>query len=168
VLPHSLTDLAGLRVSAEDFLAAVSETVAQPIWVVDPDDVIRFVNPAAIMALGYDSADSTTRSRRAGRRARHSHARVTTSAERSSPVSDENAVRSPIPGVFYRRPDPDSAPFVSEGDVVEDGGVVGLVEVMKQFHEVRSEVRGRVRSFAVDDEGVVSAGDVVAELDPAE
>ena len=55
--PHSLTDLAGLRVSAEDFLAAVLETAAQPIWVVDPDGVIRFANPAAITALGYDSAD---------------------------------------------------------------------------------------------------------------
>ena len=55
--PNSLTDLAGLRVSAEDFLAAVSETAAQPVWVVDPDDAIRFANPAAIAALGYDSAD---------------------------------------------------------------------------------------------------------------
>ena len=54
--PHSLTDLAGLRISAEDLLAAVSETAAQPVWVVDPDDVIRFANPAAITALGYDSA----------------------------------------------------------------------------------------------------------------
>ena len=35
-MPHSLTDLAGLSVSAEDFLAAVLETAAQPIWVVDP------------------------------------------------------------------------------------------------------------------------------------
>jgi biotin carboxyl carrier protein len=83
-------------------------------------------------------------------------------------VPDENVVRSPIPGVFYRRPDPDSAPFVSEGDVVEDGGVVGLVEVMKQFLEVHSQVRGRVRAFAVDDQGVVGAGDVVAALDPAD
>jgi len=56
-VPDSLTDLAGLRVDAEDFLAAVLETAAQPIWVVDPDDVIRFANPAAIAALGYASAD---------------------------------------------------------------------------------------------------------------
>ena len=56
-MPHSLTDLAGLSVSAEDFLAAVLETAAQPIWVVDPDGVIRFANPAAIAALGYDGAD---------------------------------------------------------------------------------------------------------------
>jgi PAS domain S-box-containing protein len=57
VPPHSLTDLAGLRVSAEDLLFAVSDAAAQPIWVVDPDDVIGFANPAAITALGYDSAD---------------------------------------------------------------------------------------------------------------
>jgi acetyl-CoA carboxylase biotin carboxyl carrier protein len=83
-------------------------------------------------------------------------------------VSDENVVRSPIPGVFYHRPDPDSAPFVEEGDVVDAGAVVGLVEVMKQFHEVHAGTRGRVRAFAVDNEGVVGAGDVVVELDPAD
>jgi len=56
-VPGSLIDLAGLRVGAEDFLAAVLDTAAQPIWVVDPDGVIRFANPAAIAALGYDSAE---------------------------------------------------------------------------------------------------------------
>jgi PAS domain S-box-containing protein len=58
VPPHSLIDLAGLRVSAEDLLSAVSDAAAQPIWVVAPDDVIGFANPAAITALGYDSADT--------------------------------------------------------------------------------------------------------------
>jgi len=57
VSPDSLIDLAGLRVSADDFLAAVLGTVAQPIWVVDPDGLIRFANPAAIEALGYDSTE---------------------------------------------------------------------------------------------------------------
>ena len=56
-MPDSLTDLAGLRILAEDFLAAVLETAGQPIWVVDPDGVIRFANPAAIAALGYDHAE---------------------------------------------------------------------------------------------------------------
>jgi PAS domain S-box-containing protein len=54
---RSLTHLDCLDVSAEDFLAAVLETAAQPIWVVDPDGLIRFANPAAIAALGYDGAD---------------------------------------------------------------------------------------------------------------
>jgi PAS domain S-box-containing protein len=56
-MPRSLTDLAGLNVSAEVFLAAVLDTAAQPIWVVDPDGLIRFANPAALAALGYDDAD---------------------------------------------------------------------------------------------------------------
>ncbi len=56
-MPESLTDLAGLSVSVEDFLAAVLETAVQPIWVVDPDGVIRFANPAACAALGYDRPD---------------------------------------------------------------------------------------------------------------
>ncbi|MCU1676944.1 MAG: domain S-box protein, partial [Frankiales bacterium] len=63
-MPHSLTDLAGLKVSAEDFLSAVLETAAQAIWVVDPDDLIRFANPAAITALGYDSASDLLGRRR--------------------------------------------------------------------------------------------------------
>ncbi len=53
----SFTDLDGWKVGAEDFLAAVLGTAGQPIWVVDADDVIRFANPAAIAALGYDGAD---------------------------------------------------------------------------------------------------------------
>jgi PAS domain S-box-containing protein len=56
VPPHSPTELAGLRISGEDFLAAVGETAAPPTWVVDPDDVIRFASPAAVAALGYESA----------------------------------------------------------------------------------------------------------------
>jgi PAS domain S-box-containing protein len=54
---ESLIDLAGLQVGSDDFLAAVLQAAAQPIWVVDQDGVIRFANPAAIAALGYDSAD---------------------------------------------------------------------------------------------------------------
>jgi PAS domain S-box-containing protein len=53
-VPESLTDLGGWKVGAEDFLAAVLQTTAQPIWVVDPDGLIRFANPAAVTALGYD------------------------------------------------------------------------------------------------------------------
>jgi PAS domain S-box-containing protein len=53
-----VTDLGGgWKVGAEDFLAAVLGVTAQPIWVVDPDGLIRFANPAAIAALGYDRAD---------------------------------------------------------------------------------------------------------------
>jgi PAS domain S-box-containing protein len=56
-MSNAVTDLHGWSVGAEDFLAAILESVAQPIWVVDADGVIRFANPAAVAALGYGSAD---------------------------------------------------------------------------------------------------------------
>jgi len=45
----------GWQIGAEDLVTAVLQATAQPIWVVDRDGLIRFANPAAISALGYDS-----------------------------------------------------------------------------------------------------------------
>ncbi len=55
-MPDSVTDLAGLKVGAEVFLAAVLDAAPQPLWAVGPDGLIRYANRAAIAALGYDSA----------------------------------------------------------------------------------------------------------------
>jgi acetyl-CoA carboxylase biotin carboxyl carrier protein len=73
-------------------------------------------------------------------------------------------ITSPLPGVFYRRPDPDSEPFVAEGDRVEPGDVIGLVEIMKSFHEIKSEIGGTVARFLVDNEGEVGIGQPLVEL----
>lgn len=78
----------------------------------------------------------------------------------------EKTIKSPYPGTFYRRPSPDADPYVSEGDTVKPGDVVGLVEIMKNFHEVTSEQNGVIDRFLVDNEGLVEAGqDVVAVRD---
>ena len=63
-MPASLIDLAGLQVGAEEFLTTVLEVTAQPILVVDHGGVIRFANPAAISALGYETADDLSRAGR--------------------------------------------------------------------------------------------------------
>jgi len=81
-------------------------------------------------------------------------------------MADEGkTVRSPIPGVFYRKPEPAAPEFVQEGDQVEAGTVVGLVEVMKQFHELPAGVSGTIAEFLVENEGTVEAGQVIARLD---
>jgi PAS domain-containing protein len=48
------TDLSGWQVAVEEFLGVVLESVAQPVWVVDHHGLIRYANPAAVTALGYD------------------------------------------------------------------------------------------------------------------
>lgn len=72
---------------------------------------------------------------------------------------------SPLPGTFYRRPAPDAEPFAKEGDAIEAGQVIGLVEIMKQFSELTAEEAGTLVKFEVEDGGTVNPGDVVATLE---
>lgn len=74
-------------------------------------------------------------------------------------------IKSPIPGTFYRRPSPEEPPFKNEGDTVARGDTIGLVEVMKTFHEVKADGDGTVVSFEVDDEEAVTAGQTLCKLD---
>ena len=69
---------------------------------------------------------------------------------------------SPLPGIFYRKPGPDKEPYVSEGDTISAGQTIGLVEIMKQFSEVRAEFDGVLEHCEIDDFGVVNPGDVIA------
>jgi biotin carboxyl carrier protein len=77
----------------------------------------------------------------------------------------EQTIQSPYPGTFYRRPNPQADPYVSEGDAVTSGAVVGLVEIMKNFHEVTSGVDGTVVRFLVENEDLVEAGQDLIVVD---
>jgi acetyl-CoA carboxylase biotin carboxyl carrier protein len=77
---------------------------------------------------------------------------------------EQKTISSPVPGIFYRRSSPDADPFVSEGQQVEAGDVVGLVEIMKNFHEIRADQGGVVDRFLVDNEDAVEAGQDIATL----
>ena len=69
---------------------------------------------------------------------------------------------SPLPGIFYRKPGPGKDPYVTEGDSIVAGQTIGLVEIMKQFSEVRAEVAGILVKFEIEDFGIVNPGDVIA------
>ena len=71
-------------------------------------------------------------------------------------------IQSPLPGVFYRKPSPDKDPYVQEGDRVEAGQVIGMVEIMKQFTEVHSDSAGTLERFVVEDSAMVNPGDTIA------
>jgi len=76
-------------------------------------------------------------------------------------------VKTPLPGTFYRRPSPDAEPFVEEGDTIAAGEVVGLIEIMKTFHEIRSDADGVVARFLVENEALVDAGQDIIALEPS-
>ena len=72
---------------------------------------------------------------------------------------------SPGPGFFYRKPKPEQPPYVSEGEQINEGDVIGLVEVMKTFLEVKSDSSGKLVKFLIENEGEVTAGQVIAEIE---
>lgn len=74
-------------------------------------------------------------------------------------------VLSPLPGTFYRKPAPDQPPYKEDGDAVAEGDVIGLVEVMKSFHEVKADASGTVSKFLVGNEDAVMAGQPLVEIE---
>lgn len=76
----------------------------------------------------------------------------------------ERTVRSPLPGTFFRRPSPEAEPFVQEGDAVATGDVIGLVEVMKTYYDLKADQDGIADRFLIEDAAPVDAGDDVLAL----
>ena len=82
---------------------------------------------------------------------------------------DENllVIRSPMIGTFYRRPSPDKPIFVEVGDDVAVGKVVCIIEAMKLFNEIESEVSGRVVKVLVEDSTPVEYDQPLFLVEPA-
>lgn len=79
------------------------------------------------------------------------------SAEKPKAVeaSNNTIIRSPMIGTFYRKPSPDKANFVEEGDNITPGKVICVIEAMKLFNEIEAEISGRIVKVLVDDSSPV-------------
>jgi len=75
-------------------------------------------------------------------------------------------VRSPIVGTFYRSPSPDKPPYIKVGDSIDVGSVVCIVEAMKLFNEIESEVSGKIVKVVVEDASPVEYDQVLFLVDP--
>ncbi len=95
-------------------------------------------------------------------------ASVATAPPVAAANSDEGlvAIKSPIVGTFYRSASPEKPPFLKVGDLVEKGMVVCIIEAMKLFNEIESEVRGRVIKVVTDDTSPVEYDQVLFLIDP--
>lgn len=68
-------------------------------------------------------------------------------------------VNSPMNGIYFATPSPNSPPFVREGDTISAGQVVGLIEAMKVFNDITSPMSGIVRKIVVESGQLVQPGD---------
>jgi len=76
-------------------------------------------------------------------------------------------IKSPMIGTFYRRPSPDKPNFVEVGAEVEPGKVVCIIEAMKLFNEIESEVKGKIVKILVEDASPVEYDQPLFLVEPA-
>ena len=76
-------------------------------------------------------------------------------------------IKSPMIGTFYRRPSPDKPLYVEVGDEVNPGKVVCIIEAMKLFNEIESEVKGRIVKVLVEDQSPVEYDQPLYLVDPS-
>jgi acetyl-CoA carboxylase biotin carboxyl carrier protein len=90
-------------------------------------------------------------------------------ASKSEPVASSNTItiKSPMIGTFYRRPSPDKPNFVEVGDEVSPGKVVCIIEAMKLFNEIESEVKGRIVKLLVEDASPVEYDQPLYLVEPS-
>lgn len=77
-------------------------------------------------------------------------------------------IQSHLPGIFYRKADPDSPVYKDDGESVKESDIIGLIEVMKSFHEIPAGVSGNSIRFLIDNGAPIMPGQVIAELDGGE
>jgi acetyl-CoA carboxylase biotin carboxyl carrier protein len=76
-------------------------------------------------------------------------------------------VKSPIIGTFYRKPSPDKEVFVEVGDTIKIGDVLCVIEAMKLFNEIESEVSGKIVKILMDDSSPVEFDQPLFLVDPS-
>ncbi len=97
---------------------------------------------------------------------------VAAPAPAAPPVDDDNNprykhIKSPMVGTFYRSSGPDKGPFVKIGDSVDFGTKVCIIEAMKLFNEIESEIKGKIVKVLVEDASPVEYDQPLFLIDPA-
>jgi acetyl-CoA carboxylase biotin carboxyl carrier protein len=82
------------------------------------------------------------------------------------PASSARAVVAPLTGLFYTAPSPGAEPYVREGGQVAVGQVIGLIEAMKLFNEIKSDVAGRIVRLCAVNGALVKAKEPLLEVEP--
>ncbi len=89
----------------------------------------------------------------------------------AAPAADESSkyitIKSPIIGTFYRKPAPDKPTFVEVGTAIKKGEVLCVIEAMKLFNEIESEVSGKIVKILVDDMSPVEFDQPLFLVDPS-
>ena len=92
---------------------------------------------------------------------------IETLSKQDEEGSEYTEIKSPIIGTFYRKAAPENPPFVKVGDIISAGDTVCIIEAMKLFNEVESEISGKIVKILVDDSSPVEFDQPLFLIDPS-
>ncbi len=150
----SKSGVSEVKLETEDFKIVIKNT---------PDVKVAAVPPVApVVSQAVPAAPAPTQPAPSERKAPES-----TPESAKEDDSKYVTINAPIIGTFYRRPAPDKPPFVEVGDTVKPGDVVCLIEAMKLFNEIESEVSGKIVKVLVEDGTPVEYDQPLFLVDPS-
>ncbi len=141
-------EMEDIKITIKTELAKKETTIVQTAPQAIPQiPVTQAVAPAQPVATTTETASETT--------------------EKEDDTSKYLTIKSPIIGTFYRKPSPDKPMFVEVGTQVNEGDTVCIIEAMKLFNEIESEVSGKIVKVLVDDASPVEFDQPLFLVEPA-
>jgi acetyl-CoA carboxylase biotin carboxyl carrier protein len=129
------SNIGELTIEQKDFKVTIKQKEDHVTQVVAPAAAPVYHAPAASAAPAVASAPAADKP----------------AIKEEKPASNLLTIKSPMIGTFYRRPSPDKPNLVEVGSEVQPGKVVCIIEAMKLFNEIESEIKGKVVKILVDD-----------------
>ncbi len=133
--------------------------------------LIQTVSESSLTSFEYTEGDSTL-SFRIDRNVTYveptapkpSDTRIEVKADLNKKESQNLIIKSPMVGVFYAAKSEDSDPFISVGDIVKKGQVIGIVEAMKLMNEIESPYDGVVEEILVTNKDIIEYGQSLVSI----
>jgi acetyl-CoA carboxylase biotin carboxyl carrier protein len=122
--------------------------------------------PGTAVAMSGPMMSSDARAAGSPARAGEPPAAASAPSATAQAPSNTVTVTSPMVGTFYRAPAPDADPYVEQGDMVEVGQTVCIIEAMKLMNEIEAEVRGRIVQILVENSQPVEFGQALFLVEP--
>jgi acetyl-CoA carboxylase biotin carboxyl carrier protein len=144
------SNISELSIEEKDFKITIKQeqTTIEPQYIMTAPAAMPVAAPAMAAPAGTPAA-------------------ATPSPAPAAASTNQITVKSPMIGTFYRSAGPDKAPFVNVGDEIKAGQVVCIIEAMKLFNEIESEVSGRIVKVMVDDASPVEYDQALFIVEPA-
>ena len=136
--------------------------------------IIKEFEKSTIHKLEITENDFTVKMEKKGH---DQHAQISNSAVKEINIDEENninkekninpfyQVKSPLVGTFYDSPSPESQSFIKDGQSVQKGDVLFIVEAMKVMNEIRSPISGTIRKIHPTNQSMVEFGQIVIEIE---